>query len=483
MSATAPRRNTKTYAVADLFAGAGGSSTGARRAIEARGDRLSLVCVNHWDVAVATHAANHPDARHYCQDIATLRPQAAVPDGRLDLLMASPTCTHHSRARGGRPTSDQQRQDPWHVVSWLTELRVRALLVENVPEFVSWGPCSARTNRPLKSRQGEYFQAWTNVLRSLGYEVEWRVLNAADYGAATSRERFFLIARSDGRRIVWPQPTHGPAGVDGLFSPLAPYRTARDVIDWTHEGRSIFGRRRPLAAKTIARIRAGAVREGWPRVFLAALDRLVGRDDVAGDEEMTAEPVALTIGQHGGAVARSVARELATITTDGAISLVEPVIAPYYGSGSGQTTRSVARPLPTITTKARFGLVEPVIVAHFGERSGQAPRVHSVDEPVPTITSRGGGELVSGSLCAPASDDVWARAVAERRACLIDGRPAIVDIRFRMLEPRELARAMGFSDDETAYEFTGTKTDVLRQIGNAVPVDVARALVDTILYG
>jgi hypothetical protein len=114
--------------------------------------RMDLVCVNHWDRAIETHKRMHPEARHYCQDVASARPIECVPEGRLDLLMASPTCTYHSRARGGRPTSDQQRMDPWHVVTWLTELRVERLLVENVPEFVDWGPVDPRTGKPIKAQ-------------------------------------------------------------------------------------------------------------------------------------------------------------------------------------------------------------------------------------------------------------------------------------------------------------------------------------------
>jgi DNA (cytosine-5)-methyltransferase 1 len=138
--------------VADLFCGAGGSSTGARQAVEQLGREMVLTCVNHWDRAIETHKRMHPEARHYCQDVASARPIECVPEGRLDLLMASPTCTYHSRARGGRPTSDQQRMDPWHVVTWLTELRVKRLLIENVPEFVDWGPVGAN-GKPIKSRR------------------------------------------------------------------------------------------------------------------------------------------------------------------------------------------------------------------------------------------------------------------------------------------------------------------------------------------
>ena len=131
--------------VADLFCGAGGSSTGATRALSGLGFNMTLACVNHWPVAIETHQKNHPEARHYCMDLEAAKPEDIVSEGKLDLLMASPACTFHSRARGGKPTSDQQRMDPWHMVRWCTTLRVKRLLVENVPEFVDWGPVDPRT--------------------------------------------------------------------------------------------------------------------------------------------------------------------------------------------------------------------------------------------------------------------------------------------------------------------------------------------------
>ena len=144
--------------VADLLCGAGGSTTGCERALLELGftlDQIEFVCVNHWQTAIDTHSINHPRARHYVQDIATGRPHLMVPEGYLDLLMASPTCTHHSNARGGKPTSDQQRSDPWHIITWLTELRVKRLIIENVWEFVKWGPVDEKTGKPIKAREGE----------------------------------------------------------------------------------------------------------------------------------------------------------------------------------------------------------------------------------------------------------------------------------------------------------------------------------------
>src|ERR1700686_2196177 len=259
--------------VADLLCGAGGSSTGCARALNELGFQMELVCVNHWGVAIDTHKRNHPEARHYVQDIATVRPHILVPEGYFDLLMASPTCTHHSVARGGKPTSDQQRSDPWHIITWLTELRVKRIIIENVWEFIGWGPGGHLTGKPIKGRKGEFFRAWIDTIRRLGFEPEWHKLNAADYGDATTRQRFILMARSDGRSVSWPVPTHRRRE-DGnleLFPGMKPWRPARDIIDWQISGRSIFSRKKPLALKTLTRIYAGAVKFNWPEPFLVRL--------------------------------------------------------------------------------------------------------------------------------------------------------------------------------------------------------------------
>ena len=246
-------RRPKKMLVADLLCGAGGSSTGCQRALDELGLDMELVCVNHWPTAIETHRRNHPEARHYVQDIATVRPHLLVPEGYLDLLMASPTCTHHSVARGGKPTSDQQRSDPWHIVTWLTELRVKRIIIENVWEFTGWGPVDRRTGKPVKSRKGEYFHAWISTLRGLGYELEWRRLNAADYGDATTRQRFILMGRSDGKRVSWPSRRTASAAMRACFraknrgGPRARSSTGRSGASQSSTGRNRW-RRRPWRA-------------------------------------------------------------------------------------------------------------------------------------------------------------------------------------------------------------------------------------------
>jgi DNA (cytosine-5)-methyltransferase 1 len=597
MTNTKPSR--RKILVGDLFCGAGGSSSGARQAIEQLGRQMLLTCVNHWDRAIETHKRMHPEARHYCQDVASARPMECVPEGRLDLLMASPTCTYHSRARGGRPTSDQQRMDPWHVVTWLSELRVRRLLIENVPEFVDWGPVDAKTGKPLKSKKGLYFREWIATLERLGYRVEHKILNCADYGDATTRRRFFLMARNDGKPIRWPEPTHAKDPAHDLLAPRQKWRPARECIDWALRGRSIFGRKHPLAPRTIQRIYAGAVRLNWPEPFLVVLRQhmdarsielplptvaargthiglavpvIVGNGGAqyAGkpksvDEPLTtvltqdrrgvAEPLLIRSDAHGAKKlrARPVDEPVQTIVGSGGIGIAEPfimsghaggaprsvdepipgmtaknngplvvepflmanrtnnvpksvdgpvptnttttgggvaLISPYYGSGSGLTCKSVEQPMDTITVKDRLGLICPVthggggniarditspfptlttskgghlafITASFGERDGQLPRVHDLQMPMPTIPATGSVRLAQGEEGEGGQQ---------------------YDILFRMLHWRELARAMSFSDADSDYEFAGTKTEITKQIGNAVPVRTARALVGAALW-
>lgn len=529
---TRPRQ--KSALVADLFCGAGGSSTGAKRALDRLGLGMTLTCVNHWPIAIETHSRNHPEARHYVQDIASVRPAEVVPEGYLDLLMASPTCTHHSRARGGKPTSDQQRSDPWHVITWLTELRVKRLLIENVPEFEDWGPVDPKTGKPIKSRKGEYFRAWVRTLRGLGFKVEWRVINSADLGAYTTRQRLYLIARSDGKKIVWPEPTHARDGGEDLFGARAKWKPARDIIDWQNKGASIFTRKKPLADKTHARIMAGARKFDWPEPFLiilrgtqpgqveasaksvdAPIPTLSAGGGHVGLVEQTLRP--FVIGQHGGAVARDTADPLPTVAAAGAISLTEPIIikmkgksdaghisrpiptlatrsqlavaepliAPYYGSGSGETCASLDVPLPTCTAKARFGVIQPVAqpIIIQTDQTGSAGVMRSAAQPLQAIVTKQNAALVQPFVQSEVSldDEDFALALKQGRVFEIDGQVFIFDILFRMLDWPELARAMGFSDAEIQYEFAGNKAEITRQIGNAVEVNTAEALVHAVM--
>ncbi len=569
----------KTIRVADLFCGAGGTSTGARRAITELGGAMQLTAVNHWTVAIETHTRMHPDATHLCADLESVRPREAVPGGVLDLLMASPTCTYHSRARGGRPVHDQQRMDPWHVVRWATELRVHRLLVENVPEMVEWGPCSIVTGRPIPSRRGEYFRAWLEALKAIGFRVDWRVLCCADYGDPTTRERFFLIGRSDRKALRWPEPSHIKGGRTDLFGTRKPWRAAAEIIDWSREGKSIFGRKKPLKPNTLRRIHAGAVRNRWPQPYIDALDALMaGREPVLDFElvdgvwqvppAMVMAPgstgAARDIGQPTPTVVGSVSHHLIepllmgvssnaaahpvsmpapTITTGGGSAskrpgnarpqLIEPLLAPYYGSTA--FAQPVTDPVPAVTTKARFGLAEPIVMrGNVGD--GRTGDMRPASEPMPTVTCseslalaqalivpvcnsssagvprsaslplatittvKGGDKALATPVIVPVThhgdrkvngvDEPLPTITGANRgelgiasAEVINGdrQRVRIDIHYRMLHWRELAGAMSFDDAGEIYQFAGNGTEITKQIGNAVPGRTAKALVSALV--
>lgn len=440
----------------DLFAGAGGTSTGLALAAGELGAALDLAAVNHWETAVETHSRNHPGARHYCAAIDSLDPRR-VAGGRVDLLVASPECTHHSNARGGKPISDQSRASAWCVVRWAEALQPRFVLVENVREFQTWGPLDVR-GRPMKSRTGETFEAWLGALRSLGYRTSVRVLNCADFGDATTRRRLFVLAwRGRSATAPWPMESHAEDGSADLFGARARWRAAREIIDWTLDGQSIFRRKRPLAEATLARIIEGLRRFGGA----------------------AAEPFLVVLRNHG-AAARLDA-PLPTITAGGThLGLVEPFVLQQQ---SGGVPRAVRDPLPTLATKGAVSLIEPFLVPRYGERPGQRPRTHAIDKPAPTIPCTVQVGLAQPFLVryqgtgGPESIEAPVSTITTRdRLGLVE--PVELDIRFRMLAPHELAAAMSFPTD---YDFAGTRTDVIRQIGNAVPVSTARALCRGIL--
>jgi DNA (cytosine-5)-methyltransferase 1 len=478
---------------ADLFAGAGGASTGLMLASESAGLDLDLVAVNHWPAAVKTHAANHPAARHMCEAIERVDPREAVPSGRLNLLVAGPECTFFSTARGGRPIDDQRRSSAWSILRWLELLRVDHVLIENVPEFQAWAPLNAH-GRPMKSKRGEVYRAFLGAIEAMGYRVEARILNAADFGEATTRKRLFIQASRGRRPITWPEPSHSRRGDGNLLRMTRQWRAAREVIDWSLPSASIFGRKKPLSKNTLRRIEAGLARFG-------------GRPFV--------------LGQQSGSVPRSTDDPMPTIAADGAISCVEPFLVEYHTErkGEGPRVRDLNGPLPTQTTENRFGLVEPFLVPMYGERCGQEPRTHSVSEPVPTIPASGGGKfglvepfvvqvthggraraigdplptitggqrgdlaLIEPFLSSyygngsnvPVSQPVPTVTARDRFALVI---PEGIDIRFRMLQPAELAAAMGFPPN---YRFIGNKGDTIRMIGNAWSCRVAEALCSCIL--
>jgi DNA (cytosine-5)-methyltransferase 1 len=241
----------------DLFAGAGGWSLGFA---DATGHE-PILAVNHCAHAVRLHALNHPTTQHFLEDVRAVDPRAAAAGRKIDWLHLSPDCTHFSRAKGGKPRDKNIRALAWVGVDWAAATRPRILSLENVSEFETWGPLLPN-GQPDKARAGETFREFVQALRRLAYEVEWRVLCAADYGAPTIRRRLFLLARCDGQAIRWPVPTHQSRM---LFARGALWKTASDCIDWSRPCPSIYDRKKPLAAATLRRIDEGCAKYGRPK--------------------------------------------------------------------------------------------------------------------------------------------------------------------------------------------------------------------------
>ena len=234
--------------IVDLFAGGGGASLGIQWAT----GRAPDLAVNHDHHAIQMHAANHPETHHEEASVWEVRPREACAGREVDLLWLSPDCRHFSRAKGGAKVSPRVRTLARVAIPWARQVRPRVIALENVAEFLTWGPLV--DDRPDPRRAGQYFRRWVRDLEREGYAVDWRVLNAADFGAPTSRKRLFLVARADGEKPAWPEPTHGKGRL--------PHRTAAECIDWTIPVPSIFDRARPLAEATQSRIMEGLERFG-----------------------------------------------------------------------------------------------------------------------------------------------------------------------------------------------------------------------------
>jgi DNA (cytosine-5)-methyltransferase 1 len=471
----------------DLFAGGGGASSG----IEAALGIGPAVAINHDPAAIEMHAANHPDTQHFCESVFDVDPRHACAGRPVGLLWASPDCTHFSRAKGGKPRSQKIRGLAWIVVTWAAAVAPRVIAMENVPEFLTWGPLDEE-GQPIEAKEGETFREFVAQLRALGYEVDWRVLSAADYGAPTWRRRLFLVARRDGEPVRWPSPTHGPDREH-------PYRTAAECIDWSIRCPSIFDRERPLADATCRRIAHGV-----HRYVIDAADPFIVGIDQRGT---------------GDGCSWGINAPLSTITTKARHALVAPtLIQTSYGERKGQRPRSlnlheplgtvvaggqkhavvaaflakhyggvvgheVTRPLGAVTAKDHHSLVAAHLTKFYGTSTG-AP----LDQPAPTVTGQGqhaglvaaflqryysnGGQWPSPADPAPT---ITSKARLGLVLVHVAGEPYVIaDLGMRMLQPRELARAQGFGD---AYVLTGTKTQQVARIGNSVCPPVAAAVV------
>jgi DNA (cytosine-5)-methyltransferase 1 len=431
--------------------------------------------------------------------------------------------------------SDQQRAMAWDVLKWAEWHRPSWVVVENVIEFEHWGPLGSN-GRPLVTKRGATFEAWVKAIQSLGYTVDWRRLNAANYGAATSRVRLFVVARKGRRSIPWPEPTHSQnTGGELPGMELQPWRAAWEIIDWSKPCPSIFDRKRPLADKTLLRIEAGLRRfcsaanvEAFIAQFNEGVERRVrdlsrplGTIKAGGKAFGLVTP--FTLSACGGGAPRGDDHPIPTVTAHGGCWLATPYQFQLIGRGAGRS-RNIENPVPSIiAARENHGIVLPFFVASHGERDGQPPRTHdagrplptiatsnapalavpymvdtnhggepsgrhySTDSPLGTISTHNGRAIVQAFLTkyygtAGAQDlhEPLDTITAKHRhglvmAKLIEtmGELGIVDIGFRMLDVDELARATGFRED---YTLCGTKADRTRQIGNAVPPPFAAAI-------
>lgn len=334
--------------IIDNFAGGGGASTG----IEAAFGRPVDVAINHDPEALAMHAANHPHTAHYCESVWDVDPIEVTRNQPVGLVWLSPDCKHFSKAKGGKPVEKKIRGLAWVALRWAATVRPRAIMLENVEEFITWGP-PGQDSRPCPARKGKTFTAFVNALKRQGYAVDWRELRACDFGAPTIRKRLFLISRRDGLPIRWPEATHGnPTSEAVRRGKLLPWRTAAECIDWELLCPSIFERTRPLADATCRRIAKGIMRYvvGAAEPFIVKPNHTASYYDCFRGQGIN-EP-------------------LRTISAGGThFAEVRAFLVKYYGTDQAPNLRE---PLHTITTKDRFGLVtvhgEDYAIADIGMR-------------------------------------------------------------------------------------------------------------------
>jgi len=375
--------------IIDSFAGGGGASTGIERAL----GRSPDVAINHNPAALALHAANHPDTLHLDSNIWDVEPRDVAKGQHVGLLWASPDCKHFSKARGGAPRDRNIRDLAWVVVKWADEVKPDVILMENVEEFRTWGPICEQKGQPIKELAGITYELWVSRLKQAGYKVQWRELRGCDYGAPTIRKRFFMVARRDGRKIVWPKPTHGdPKSAAVKSGKLKPWRTAAECIDWSLPCPSVFDTKaeikekhglnsvRPLADKTMARVARGMHR------YVLEQDR----------------PFLVNL-THGGRV-EDLADPFKTITgaNRGEKAVVAPSITRFNGGATGHDMRE---PMATVTANswikkpggaAPLGMIAPMLasIAHL-DSGGR--REYPLTEPHGTVTSGG----ISHAVVAP----------------------------------------------------------------------------------
>lgn len=386
----------------DLFCGAGGTSTGVENARYADEQCAKVVaCVNHDANAIASHAANHPDALHFTEDIRTLelsplvahveRMKKIYPDA-LVVLWASLECTNFSKAKGGQPRDADSRTLAEHLFRYIEAIDPDYIQIENVEEFMSWGDMDEK-GHPISKDKGRCYEKWKRNVRKYGYDFDWRILNAADYGAYTTRKRFFGIFAKRGLPIVFPEPTHCKDGKNDMFGRLEKWKPVKEVLDFSDEGESIFCRKKPLAEKTLERIYAGLIKfvAGGKDAFIVKYNSMsrTGRYQAPSVDEPC--PVVATQGRLALAKVNFLSKQFSGQPDSKNISVEGPAgtitckdhhafVSAYYGNGHNH---SVELPAPTVTTKDRLALVNSVFI----DNQYGTGKPTSIEQPVGTVTT------------------------------------------------------------------------------------------------
>lgn len=370
--------------IIDNFAGGGGASTGLERAF----GRPVDIAINHDAEAIAMHTVNHPHTAHYCESVFDVNPVEITRNQPAALVWLSPDCKHFSKAKGGKPVSKKIRGLAWIALRWAAIVKPRVIMLENVEEFVTWGPLGA-DGKPDPAQRGRTFRSFVNALRRQGYVVEHRELRACDFGAPTIRKRFFLVARRDHLPIVWPIPTHGnPKSEAVKAGKVLPWRTAAECIDWSIPCPSIFERKRELKPATLRRIAKGIM-----KFVVDAADPFVVPTADGG-----VAPAIMHITHQGDDRTRAAGVPLATITTAnrGEQALISAHITKMR---TGSVGSSLNEPVHTVTaggeqarpgTGNAMGFVSATLIqTGYGERAGQAPRAPGLDKPLGTAVAGG----------------------------------------------------------------------------------------------
>lgn len=520
----------------DLFCGAGGTSTGVEYA-QLHGEKCAKViaCVNHDPNAILSHAANHPDTMHFTEDILTLdltglvehlqKMKKQYPDAYV-VLWASLECTNFSRAKGGQPRDADSRTLAEHLFRYIEAIRPNWIQIENVEEFMMWGELD-ENGKPVSKDQGSDYLRWAHKVQSYGYDFDWRILNAADFGAYTSRKRFFGQFAQKGFPIAFPVPTYAKNGDEGgLFSCYHKWKPVREVLDFTDEGESIFGRKKPLCEKTLERIYAGLIKfvAGMSQKEFAAFivkynsmnsnghyvapsidepcptvacQNRLGIAQVSflskqfsgnpGDKNISVDGPAGTITTkdhhalvgaefmsqyYGNGFNTSVEEPSPTVTTRDRISLVRCFIDNQYGNG---TPTSVSTPCPTIPTNPKQSLVKTFLMnPQFASKGGSVDKpcftlIARMDKMPPYLVCTEQGEV---GIAIFDDDSPMTRKIKEFMAIY-----NVVDIKMRMLKVSELKKIMGFPE---SYVLIGTQSEQKKFIGNAVEVGMSRVLCESL---